>query len=223
MTANVKAERARILVFAKAPEPGHVKTRLIARLGPGRAAALHALLVERTLHTAVAAAAGGVELWCAPSASHPWLRQCAERHSVDAADQCEGDLGARMLHAAEHTLAAASRVVIVGTDCPELTVSDFEQAVAALGGGHDAVLMPAEDGGYTLIGLSRCDRRLFESIEWGGPRVLAATRDRLATLGWRVHELRRAWDVDRPEDYLRLAASNLIPDLQRKLDQLITR
>ena len=79
----------------------------------------------------------------------------------------------------------------------------MQHAEAALAAGEDAVLIPAEDGGYALIGLTRCDNRLFENITWGGDSVLAATRERLKVLKWRWRELETLWDIDRPEDYRR--------------------
>jgi uncharacterized protein len=72
------------------------------------------------------------------------------------------------------------------------------------------VFVPAEDGGYALIGLSRNDARVFEGINWGGTEVMAQTRERLRGLGWRWHELDTLWDVDRPADYQRLLQSGLL-------------
>ncbi|MDA1116706.1 MAG: DUF2064 domain-containing protein, partial [Proteobacteria bacterium] len=79
-----------------------------------------------------------------------------------------------------------------------------------LAGGADAVFAPAEDGGYALVALRRVSPRLFAGIEWGGPRVMAQTRERLLALGWRWRELRTVWDVDRPEDYRRLQRASLL-------------
>jgi rSAM/selenodomain-associated transferase 1 len=217
MTLPTRATETRIIVFARAPEPGTAKTRLIPLLGADGAAALQSLLIERALATAIDAAIGGVELWCAPSAQHPLLSVCTQRHGIAGVTQCEGDLGARMQHAAASTLAVAPRVLIIGTDCPALTAADLRAADAALTGQHDAVLMPAEDGGYVLLGLKWWDARLFNDIAWGSDQVLAVTRARLAALNWRWHELPPTWDVDRPPDIARLRASGLIPDLDRAL------
>ena len=208
----------RVIVFARAPEPGAAKTRLIPLLGAGRAAALQRILIDHAISTALAAGIGPVELWCAPSALHPLLTGFAETHGIGAVSQCDGDLGARMLHAAVTSLAAAPRVIIIGTDCPILTAGDLQRAAHALANGDDAVLIPAEDGGYVLIGLKWWDARLFTDIAWGTEQVMTATRERLAALDWRWHELPPAWDIDRPADFERLAASGLIPDLEASLD-----
>ena len=110
--------------------------------------------------------------------------------------------------------AAAPRVIIIGADCPALTAGDLQHAA----NDYDAVLIPAKDGGYVLIGLRWWDARLFTDIAWGTDQVMAATRARLSALTWRWHELPTAWDIDRPADFERLAASRLIPDLETSLD-----
>ncbi len=198
----------RLLVFARAPVPGAVKTRLIPALGPDGAAELHARLLERTLETAHAAACAPVELWCTPDLDHPAFEAAAGRYGVTLRTQPPGDLGQRMQQALAATLADAGRAVLVGCDGPALTPQDLADAFTALDD-HDVVLGPAEDGGYVLIGARRVSPVLFDGIEWGGPRVLRQTRGRLVALGWRWHELRMLWDVDRPDDLDRLSELGL--------------
>ena len=213
------------IVFAKAPRAGEVKTRLIPALGAEGAASLHRQLLHRTLVTATNAGLGPVELHCAPGIEDAFLKDCARRYGVALAPQNGRDLGARMCHAFEEALARHARVILVGTDCPVLTEQHLRDANAALDpaqptptipGGNDAVLIPAEDGGYALIGLRQCDTRLFDGIAWGGDTVLAATRARLKLLGWRWHELETLWDIDRPEDYRRWS-EQLIHDASARL------
>src|SRR6185295_5222006 len=110
-----------------------------------------------------------------------------------------------------------ARVLLIGSDCPALAARHLRQAERALRDGNDAVFIPCEDGGYALIGLQREDRQLFEGMAWGGNGIMAATRARLASLGWRWHELETLWDVDRPEDYRRLVASSLLGSGKRPL------
>lgn len=217
MTTCARATDIRVVVFARAPVAGAAKTRLIPLLGAKRAAALQRVLIEHTLATACAAAIGPVELWCDPSALHPLWAACADRHGVERVSQCGGDLGVRMQHAAATVLAGCARAIIIGTDCPALTADDLRHAARALDDRHDAVLIPAEDGGYVLIGLKWWDARLFRDIAWGSSQVLDATRKRLGELDWRWRELPASWDVDRPPDYARLRASTLIPNLDAKL------
>jgi rSAM/selenodomain-associated transferase 1 len=217
-TLPVRATETRIIVFARAPEAGCAKTRLIPLLGAAGAAQLQACMIERTLKTALAASVGPVELRCEPSAEHPLMEVFVRRHSIVGTTQCDGDLGERMQHAAESGLASAGRVLLIGTDCPAMTPADLRAADAALSS-NDAVLIPADDGGYVLLGLNRSDIRLFSNIAWGGDQVLARTRERLSALGWRWLELPPLWDVDRPDDFVRLAVSGLMPELAGKVAQ----
>jgi rSAM/selenodomain-associated transferase 1 len=193
----------RVAVFAKAPVAGTVKTRLAPVLGLEGAARLHARLVEHAIGEAVAADVGPVELWCAPDASHPFFAECAGRHGVRLRAQCEGDLGRRMAHAFATVRAEGAALVLIGSDCPALDHAAIGAAARALSD-HPAVIAPAEDGGYGLIGLAQECAAAFEGIAWGTATVMAETRRRLDAAGLRWHELPRTWDVDRPEDYARL-------------------
>ena len=194
----------RILVFAKAPTPGRVKTRLIPALGASGAAKLQRQLIARTLRTAIAAGLGTPELWCAPGPEDPFFEACAKRHGLGLQPQGEGDLGTRMARALESALAAGAPGLLIGCDCPALTPAYLRAAAAALAEGNDAVFGPAEDGGYVLIGAARSlPAQLFEDIAWGTSTVMQATRARLARGNWRWRELALLWDLDRPEDLLR--------------------
>jgi len=204
MTASAAEAGCRVIVFARAPEPGKVKTRLIPALSAAGAAELHRRLVRHTLGAATGARLGPVELWCAPDAGDPFFRECERRLGVSLSAQGEGDLGARMQRAFESALARARRAILVGSDIPALSAQYLRDADQALVRGNEVVLGPAEDGGYVLIGLSRCDPELFRDIPWGGPEVMAETRRRIASLAWRSSELPVLWDVDRPEDLGRL-------------------
>ena len=195
----------RVLVFAKAPVPGQVKTRLAPALSEPAAAALHGQLVARTLRTALAAQTGPVELWCAPDAGDPFFAACAKAFDVILRDQGDGDLGTRMARALDASLESGVPALLIGSDCPALTAAYLRTAAAACSGGNDAVFGPAEDGGYVLIGLARKpSEQLFEHMAWGSATVMRETRLRLERLGWRWIELATLWDVDRPEDLPRL-------------------
>lgn len=204
---NPRAHAARggtlIVVFAKAPREGEVKTRLIPLLGAAGAAALHRQLVHRTLVTATAAGLGPVALHAALDVDDAYLQDRAQQFGVACIAQRGENLGARMRNAFATGLARHEHVILIGTDCPVLTAHHLRDAQTALADGNDAVLIPAEDGGYALIALSRCDASLFEDIAWGGDTVLAATRERLRALHWRWRELATLWDIDRPADYRR--------------------
>jgi len=199
-----------VMVFAKAPQPGEVKTRLIPRLGADGAAALHARLVKRALETVRAAALRPAELHCAPGIDDPFFRFCAGHYALTLRPQAAGNLGERMHTAFEAALAAHARALLIGADCPALTARHLRQAAQALREDADAVFVPCEDGGYALIGLRRVDSGLFDGVPWGGDNVMSGTRARLQRLGWTWRELDTLWDVDRPEDYARLMESGLL-------------
>ena len=206
------AESTAVIVFARAPQPGHVKTRLIPLIGAEGAAALHVRLLKLTLETARAAGFRRIELHGAPDCDDPFFRFCAGHYGVALVPQTAGDLGTRMLAAFEAALAAHARVLLVGSDCPALTARHLRRAERALRDGADAVLGPCEDGGYALIGLRRVHASLFENVTWGSGTVMAETRARIAALEWRCHELETLWDVDRAEDYERLVGAGLLRD-----------
>ena len=195
---------ALVIVFARAPQPGRAKTRLVPRLGEWGAAQLHRRLVRRTLRVARAARCGPVELHGTPRARHGFFLQCARAHGVALRKQRGRDLGERMFNAIAGGLRRRRAVILVGTDCPALEARDLRRAARALAGGCDAVLAPVEDGGYALIGLRRASPRVFERIAWGGPDVFARSADALERLGWRWRRLRMLWDVDHPQDLTRL-------------------
>jgi len=193
------------MIFAKSPEPGRVKTRLIPLLGETGAADLQRQLIERTLRTAAAAGLGAVELWCAPGPDLPYFSGCAKRHEIGLRPQSEGDLGMRMARALESALVEGTPALLIGCDCPALTPAYLREADSALAGGCDAVFGPAEDGGYVLVGVARRPAAdLFRDIAWGSATVMQETRMRLARGNWRWRELAPLWDVDRPEDLARL-------------------
>jgi len=200
----VKKTNCHLIVFAKAPIPGQVKTRLIPSMGATSAAALHEKLVFHCLATAVDASLGPIDLWCTPTVRHPFFIRCAKEFQVELHTQPDGHLGRRMGWAFDKTLKRASSALLIGTDCPSLTQGDLRKAAEVLVQGTDAVIGPAEDGGYFLLGLRHYDPELFMGISWGTESVLDQTRARLRRLGWRWHELPERWDVDRPEDMERL-------------------
>ena len=199
-----------ILVFAKAPVAGTAKTRLIPLLGAEQAAALQSRLLRHALATAASVAPAGLELWCAPDTTHPALVDAAAHFGATLHLQQGDDLGARMSNAFKNALQRTKYAVCIGTDCPALRAQHLNDATAALRAGNDAVFVPAEDGGYTLIGLSRREPRLFDGIAWSTERVMPQTRERASDCGLRWRELETLWDVDRPEDWQRLQQSGLL-------------
>lgn len=201
--------RSRLLIFAKAPLPGWAKTRLIPLLGRAGAARLQAALLRSTVTMACEAALAPVELWIAGQGDEAELARLAYGQEVPVHYQDGLDLGERMYRA---TLATPrpGPLVIIGTDCLEMDRGVLQQAFAALAR-TDMVLQPAEDGGYTLIGLRRTDAAVFRGIDWGSDRVLEQSVEKASSLGWSVAFLPMSWDLDRPEDYQRALDESLLP------------
>ena len=200
----------RIAVLAKAPLPGYAKTRLIPALGAAGAAALAERLLAHAAAQAVAAEVGPVTVWAAPDPAHPAFGRLARRHGVDLRPQGEGDLGARMAHVFESTWRAdPGPLLLMGTDAPALDAAMLRDAAAALRL-HDAVVVPALDGGYALIGLRHWApglRCLFDGLAWSTARVMADTRERLAAAGLHHAELPAVPDIDEATDLQHVPAA----------------
>lgn len=196
---DASLRQVRLAVLAKAPIAGLAKTRLIPALGAAGAARLQRRLTCSTLATAHAAGLGPLTLWCAPDAQHRFFRALQQHCGVACRDQPTGDLGQRM-HAAFCDPAAAAPLLLIGTDCPPLRPAHLRVAAAALLQGNDAVFIPAEDGGYVLVGLRQPQPALFDAMVWSNDQVMAETRSRARALGLRWHELPPLWDLDLPAD-----------------------
>ena len=203
----------RIVIFAKEPQPGFSKTRLIPALGAQGAATLAKLLLERMLQVAIASEVGVVELCVTPWSSEEVWRKVGVPVSVQLTDQGDGDLGVRMALAAQRVIDAGESVLLVGTDCPQLDAGQLQIAALALQDA-DATLIPALDGGYVLLGLNQYDASVFSGIAWSTSNVATATHERIQALHWRVQTLAPLHDIDEPADLQYLPAalsSNLTP------------
>lgn len=207
--------RIGIAILAKAPIAGLAKTRLIPHLGADGAAALQRWLLQRTVATAVIADLGPVTLWCAPDIHHPEFAVCRAFGAVTLRRQPDGDLGTRM-HTAIAESSTPAGTLVIGTDCAVLTPGVLRRAAESLQQ-HDATLVPAEDGGYVLIGMRQPGEYAFEEVEWSTGRVMEQTRARLATMNWQWREFPPLWDIDRKEDFERLA--DLFPDARTLAQQ----
>lgn len=190
----------RIIVFAKAPVAGLAKTRLIPALGEQGAARLAASMLTHAVDQALASGVGPVELCVTPEPQDSkWSGRLPQSASLNLSDQGTGDLGERMARAARRALDEGQPVLLMGTDCPDLTAERIRSAATCLLT-SDAVLVPAFDGGYVLLGLNRFDDDLFSDIAWSTPSVAQATRSRIEGLGWSLVTLPAQHDIDEPDD-----------------------
>ena len=194
-----------LVVFAKVPQPGVAKTRLIPALGAQGAADLALRMLQHTLQQALAANAGPVELCTSPGPGDVAWVGVELPDALLWTDQGEGDLGQRMDRAVERVTAQGQPVLLMGTDCPALSAPCIAEAAQALAT-HDSVLVPVADGGYVLVGLHAPCPDIFADMAWSTPGVAAVTLQRLAALGRRVWVGPTLHDIDEPADLVHLPA-----------------
>ncbi len=186
-----------LLLFIRNPEPGKVKTRLAAGVGHEKALEVYRFLLEHTRQTAEAVTARRLLFYSETMAENDgWDPLIFEKHL-----QTGHDLGERMFNAFETAFeAGATHVVIVGSDCPELTSAHLDEAFQLLDA-HDAVLGPSADGGYYLLGLKKNAPELFENMTWSVDTVFGETVKRLKNTGKSVALLPVLNDIDTEEDW----------------------
>lgn len=200
----------RLVVFAKAPLAGQVKTRLIPALGASGAAALARKLLTHALQQAEGAKMEAVELCVSPAPQDLAWQGMDFSEAVTLFSQGEGDLGERMARAIARVIQQYQcPVMLMGTDCPELTSERLSEAARQLTL-HDAVLLPANDGGYVLIGLKSPCPSLFKDMPWSTAAVGRETLRRMAALGLRVWQGPALQDIDEPADLAHLPDSFLL-------------
>jgi len=196
-----------VAIFAKAPRPGLVKTRLCPPLTFDEAAMVARVCLEETLRRFPPSVAAAWTLFL-DGEPEPWLEGLLAGSGVALATQGDGDLGVRLVRAfrALHE-AGARRVVAIGSDSPTLDPTRIAEALARLDHA-DAVVGPTRDGGYYVVGIRRGREGLFEGIPWGTDGVLSATRRRAVDSGWDLEELTSWYDVDDLEGLLEAASAS---------------
>jgi rSAM/selenodomain-associated transferase 1 len=188
-----------IAVFAKAPVPGRVKTRLAVAIGANEAARLYRDMVSILLQRLLEAAnrlASDLEIHT-DTPTDAWTA-----HTVTSRLQISGDLGARMLHALDSGLAAGRpQVLILGGDVPSVPISHLETLLAAP---SDVALGPAEDGGYYAIACRRTHPQMFAGVEWSTPAACRQTAAACRQAGLSVSFGPEWFDIDEPSDLARI-------------------
>lgn len=202
-----------LIIFAKAPVAGQAKTRLMPALGAEGAARLAQQLLMHAVQQAAQVPWAALELCVSPDTSHPAFAQAQNRAGEKAQGtapgrltlslQGDGDLGQRMHRALLRGLSRHAAVLLMGTDAPGLNATVLQEAAQALLT-HDAVFVPALDGGYALVGLRRPAPELFEGMVWSTPEVMAHTRQRARQAGLQWAELPALADIDEPADLVHL-------------------
>jgi len=196
--SSAKQQDTCIILFAKYPAPNKAKTRLQPALGVDGAARMARQLLLHSIEQAIDTGFS-VELCVSPAPTDPCWQAFDLPDSLRWSAQAEGDLGLRMLIASQCALERFDKVVLVGTDCPSLTTARIQTAVQQLNQ-HDAVMIPATDGGYVLLGFREVDESLFSDIVWSTASVAAVTKQRMAALGWTLALFDPLHDIDEPKD-----------------------
>ncbi len=201
-----------ILIMARAPRPGEVKTRLEPRLGPDGCARLQAELIR---HTSRWAAGCAQKCWLAysPADARDAVARLAPAN-VGLFVQEGRDLGERLGHATGHVFGShGGGLAVIGADAPELGPVHLRFAERELASGYDACLIPALDGGYALLALARAIPPAFElpPAAWGGSTVLDLTITMLEEAGCSCAVLEPVRDLDTPDDATHLAANPRCP------------
>lgn len=189
----------KLLVFTKSPVLGEVKTRLQPDFTLEQSLKLHKTMMLNTLALSAKLKDLDTELCCSPNRNTSFFLDCENRFPVILSDQQGEDLGERMAFALSVALQTHDKVLIIGTDCPAIDQAYIEEAILALDN-VDAVIGPAADGGYVLLGLRKFSLDLFADFSWGSDSVLSQTRKVLTDLAWSTEELGIMHDIDRPED-----------------------
>ncbi len=191
-----------LIVFARAPEPGKVKSRLASALGENKATEIYKLLLQQTMQTAAATDCTHIELHVAGDDQHPFILALAQQYGLPILVQQGDDLGERMGTSINSALKTARMAVLIGCDCANLEASDLEEAKDALQEGADVVLGPTADGGYYLVGMKKPEPALFSDMIWGREDVLEQTLERCRTLGLKTSQLAMRHDIDREQDLI---------------------
>ncbi|MDH4228276.1 MAG: TIGR04282 family arsenosugar biosynthesis glycosyltransferase [Nitrospirota bacterium] len=202
----------RLIVFARQPRAGRVKTRLAAAIGAAGAANLHAAFVT-DLVTRLAPHFP-LAIYATPNPDTPFFQTLAAATGARLARQVGGDLGARMAHALRTELEnGAEHVLLIGSDLPTLPVFHLHRAVELLASASDVVFGPAADGGFYLVGVPQGAlghwpgvEKMFDGVPWSTPSVLSDTLARAADTALRVAFVPSWYDVDTPADLERLTA-----------------
>ena len=192
-----------ILVYAKAPVVGQVNTRLIPDIGESLATKLQHDLIHQRLTSLTQLALCDVVLMCAPDEKHEVFLQCKKSYPISLFPQRGDNLGERMLNGMRHFLKHYKYCIIVGTDAPALDGDKIMQAIDVLHNDVSVVFVPAEDGGYVLVGMNTSHACLFEGIDWGSEKVMQQSRNKLTNNNISFVELEDCWDIDCLSDYQR--------------------
>ena len=190
----------RLILFAKAPVLGQVKSRIAQKTGEQKAL----LIYEQLLHHVLSQFqnAKDFQVCCYSDQPRHAFFDRYKAPGVDFFQQQGEDLGQRMFNALTNEMGNATSVVLIGSDCPAINQALVLKAFQKLASGYQVVIAPAEDGGYVLIGFTgRVYQQIFENINWGTDKVFAETRQKIDQVGLKLCQLETLADIDTYDDY----------------------
>jgi rSAM/selenodomain-associated transferase 1 len=196
-----------IIIFAREPAVGQVKTRLIPALGKEAATELYRQLLNYTVQNTLSASLSSVKLCITPESNRQYFMQMECAAYFGLAEQEGNDLGRRMFNAMASALEQYSKVILIGTDCPFISHQLLKQAIDTLDN-YDMVFSPASDGGYVLVGAKKILPEIFIDIDWGTDAVMQQSRIALSQSSLSWHELAVQHDIDIEDDLKYLALHN---------------
>jgi len=192
-----------VIVFAKSPLPGKVKTRLAKDIGTRNAVRIYKNMLYALLQNLTSQNEIKVELWCSPDIKHPFLRKCARDFDIVLKKQTGCDLGMKMTNAFRYSLKKYDSCILLGSDIPDINKDDVIQSCYFLRNSHDVVVLPVEDGGYGLIAMTEFMPDLFRHISWSTDVVMRQTLRKMQKNNCHCHVLNKKIDIDTKADLRR--------------------
>jgi hypothetical protein len=195
-----------LILFAREPVAGRVKTRLESALGIEGTLRLYQRMLAHQIALVSNYPNATAQLWVDGDSSHSDF----DGFNGSLHQQQGEDIGERMRFALQQALRIFSSAVLIGCDCPDFSSHYFDKAFSALDDDSDVVLGPANDGGYVLIGMREAREDIFQQVEWGSAQVMEQTRLRMRSNNLRWQELESLHDIDVPDDLAYLENSGLL-------------
>lgn len=190
----------RLVIFAKAPVLGQVKSRIAVETGEEKALSIYKQLLQHVFEQL--SNVSGFETCSYSNQPEHEFFEVYKSSGIKFHQQIGNDLGQRMYNALEEEINDSSSVVLIGSDCPRINKAVIKEAFQKLSSGYQGVIAPAEDGGYVLIGFSGdIPKQIFEDIEWGAESVFQQTRQKITKLNLKLCQLATLADIDTYADY----------------------
>ncbi|MCU7800970.1 MAG: TIGR04282 family arsenosugar biosynthesis glycosyltransferase [gamma proteobacterium symbiont of Lucinoma myriamae] len=204
-----------VIIFAREPLAGQVKTRLIPTLGEEGATKIYKQLLDYAINNVITSNLSPANICITPESNRHYFTQMTCSSQFELSVQSGNDLGERMYNSLIQALKHYSKAILIGTDCPFLSHNDLQQSIATLDN-NDMVFSPANDGGYVLVGANAVNpvvfEQVFEQIDWGTEKVMAQTRMKLLKHKVSWQELSAQNDIDIEADLKYLPLHNKFQD-----------